>query len=60
MGSCNLVQYQGDLPDIYQNFDNIEGVSARDTGNVMCKLKKRKNLVKKLVSIQIDPHFSTN
>ena len=46
MGSCNLVQYQGDLPDIYQNFDTIEGVSARDTGNVMCKLFfKKKNVI---------------
>ena len=44
VGSCNLVQYQGDLPDIYQNFDTIEGVSARDTGNVMCNFFK-KNLI---------------
>jgi len=31
VGSCNLVQYTKKIPEIYQNFDSVEGASDRDT-----------------------------
>ena len=34
VGSCNLVQYGGDLPPIYQNFDQVPGVSAKEISQV--------------------------
>ncbi len=30
VGSCNLVLYEKDIPEIYQNFDSIPGVADRD------------------------------
>jgi len=34
IGSCNLVVYDQNLPDIYQNFDAIENVDRRDIRKV--------------------------
>jgi len=34
IGSCNLILYEKDLPDIYQNFDAIQNVSRRDIRKV--------------------------
>ncbi len=30
VGSCNLVLYEKDIPEMYQNFDSIPGVADRD------------------------------
>ena len=30
VGSCNMVQYSDPLPDIYQNFDSVDGVDEKD------------------------------
>jgi len=34
VGSCNLVQYKSKLPDVYQNFDEVEGLDDRDVAYV--------------------------
>jgi leishmanolysin-like peptidase len=34
VGSCNLVQFGQDLAPIYQNFDILDGVDAKDIGKV--------------------------
>jgi len=34
VGSCNLVQYNSKVPDIYQNFDFVDGVSEKDIAYV--------------------------
>jgi len=34
VGSCNLVIFSQNIPDIYQNFDAVEGVDKKDIGKV--------------------------
>ncbi len=34
VGNCNLVQYDEELPEIYQNFDKVEGVTRKNIGKV--------------------------
>ena len=34
VGSCNLVKYRTDLPEMYQNFKEVEGVNERDIKRV--------------------------
>jgi len=34
VGSCNLVVFGRNIPDIYQNFDAVDGVDRRDIGKV--------------------------
>ena len=34
VGSCNLVQFSSSLPEIYQNFDAVEGIDIRDIAKV--------------------------
>ena len=34
VGHCNLVEFDDDLPAIYQNFAKVEGVTKRNLGKV--------------------------
>ena len=34
VGSCNMVQYSQDLPDIYQNFHAVAGVEDSEVGQL--------------------------
>ncbi len=34
VGSCNLVQFRSPLPEKFQNFRSVDGVSKRDLGRV--------------------------
>lgn len=34
VGSCNLVKFSSYVPEIYQNFDEVDGVNSRDVGKV--------------------------
>ena len=34
VGSCNMVQYSQDLPDIYQNFQAVAGVEDSEVGQL--------------------------
>ena len=33
VGSCNLIEFDTDLPDIYQNFKSLPGVDRNDIGS---------------------------